>query len=93
MKCLPSGYGIRVKSQLPDIGPIIMEDAETGEQLYVDTHDRKFRQRFEEAARQRQVELRQIFKRAGVDALSLSTEEDLVSAIVRFAMSRKQHRR
>ena len=35
--------------ELPDIGPIIMEDAETGEQLYVDTHDKKFRQRFQEA--------------------------------------------
>ena len=32
--------------ELPDIGLIIMEDAETGEQLYVDTHDRRFRQRF-----------------------------------------------
>ena len=27
--------------ELPDVGPIIMEDAETGEQLYVDTHDRE----------------------------------------------------
>ena len=40
---------------LPDIGPIMMEDAETGEQLYVDTHDRKFRARFAEAARQREA--------------------------------------
>jgi uncharacterized protein (DUF58 family) len=79
--------------QLPDIGPIIMEDAETGEQLYVDTHDRKFRQRFEEAAQQREAHLRQIFKRAGVDMLSLATNEDLVGAIVRFALSRKQRRR
>src|SRR5574342_366891 len=31
--------------ELPDIGPLLMEDAETGEQLYVDTQDRKFRQR------------------------------------------------
>jgi uncharacterized protein (DUF58 family) len=81
------------EAQLPDIGPIIMEDAETGEQLYVDTHDRRFRQRFEEAARLREAELRRIFKRAGVDMLSLSTNEDLVSAIVRFAISRKQRRR
>jgi uncharacterized protein (DUF58 family) len=78
---------------LPDIGPIIMEDAETGEQLYVDTHDRRFRQRFEQAARQREAALAQAFKRAGVDALSLSTEEDLVRAIVRFATLRKQRRR
>jgi uncharacterized protein (DUF58 family) len=81
------------EAQLPDIGPIILEDAETGEQMYVDTHDRRFRQRFEEAARRREADLRGVFKRAGVDALSLSTQEDLVSAIVRFAMSRKQRRR
>jgi len=79
--------------ELPDIGPIIMEDAETGEQLYVDTHDRRFRQRFQEAARQREAALNQAFKRAGVDALSLSTEEDLVRAIVRFAKLRQQRRR
>jgi uncharacterized protein (DUF58 family) len=79
--------------ELPDIGPVIMEDAETGEQLYVDTHDRRFRLRFEAAARQRQADLQRAFKHAGVDALSLSTHEDLVGAIVRFAMSRKQRKR
>jgi uncharacterized protein (DUF58 family) len=78
--------------ELPDLGPIIMEDAETGEQLYVDTHDRGFRQRFQEAARQREAALTEAFKRAGVDALSLSTEEDLVRAIIRFATLRKQRR-
>ncbi len=79
--------------ELPDIGPIVMEDAETGEQLYVDTHDKKFRLRFKEAAQKRAVDLSQTFKRAGVDALSLSTEEDMVRAIVRFAGLRKQRRR
>jgi uncharacterized protein (DUF58 family) len=79
--------------ELPDLGPIIMEDAETGEQLYVDTHDRKFRQRFQGAAGRRELALQQTFKRAGVDALSLSTEEDLVRAIVRFASLRQQQRR
>jgi len=79
--------------ELPDIGPIILEDAETGEQLYVDTHDRKFRARFSEAARQREAKLNQAFKQAGVDALSLSTEEDLVAAIVRFANIRRQRRK
>jgi uncharacterized protein (DUF58 family) len=79
--------------ELPDIGSIIMEDAETGEQLYVDTHDKKFRQRFEEAARQREAELTETFKRAGVDALPLSTEEDLIRAIIRFATIRRRHRK
>jgi uncharacterized protein (DUF58 family) len=79
--------------ELPDIGPIIMEDAETGEQMYVDTHDKKFRLRFAQAARQREATLNEALKHAGVDGLSLSTEEDLVRAIVRFASARKQRRR
>ena len=81
------------EADLPDIGVVVMEDAETGEQLYVDTHDRKFRQRFHDAALRREAALAESFKRAGVDALSLSTEEDLVRAIVRFAQQRKQHRK
>ena len=79
--------------ELPDIGVVMMEDSETGEQLYVDTHDRKFRQRFHEAALKREAALSESFKRAGVDALSLSTEDDLVRAIVRFAQQRKQRRK
>ena len=81
------------EAELPDIGPIIMEDAETGEQLYVDTHDKKFRQRFQAAARRREAALIEVFKRSGVDLLPLSTEEDLVRAIVRFATLRQQRRK
>jgi uncharacterized protein (DUF58 family) len=79
--------------ELPDLGMVVMEDAETGEQLFVDTHDKKFRQRFHEAAQRREAELKVAFRRAGVDALSLSTDDDLVRAIVRFAQQRKQHRK
>jgi uncharacterized protein (DUF58 family) len=78
--------------ELPDIGPIIMEDAETGEQLYVDTQDKKFRARFQEAARRREAELSAVFRRVGVDLLPISTEEDLVQAIVRFAALREQRK-
>ena len=79
--------------ELPDVGPLIMEDAETGEQLYVDTHDRQFRRRFQEAAAQREVVVNGAFARAGVEAVSLSTDEDLVRAIVRMATLRRRRRR
>jgi uncharacterized protein (DUF58 family) len=79
--------------ELPDIGIVVMQDAETGEQLHVDTHDRKFRQRFFDAAQHRESALKQSFKRAGVDMLSLSTEEDMVRAIVRFAKQRQGRRK
>jgi len=76
--------------ELPDAGPIWLEDAETGEQLYVDTHDPGFRLRFAEAARQREADLTTAFRHAGVEPWSLSTREDLVRAIMRFASVRKQ---
>lgn len=78
---------------LPDVGPIIMEDAETGEQLYVDTRDRKFRKAFMELAKKREEEMSTAFQRAGVDVMPLSTGDDLVRAIVRFAALREQRRR
>lgn len=79
--------------ELPDIGPVIMEDAETGEQMYIDTHDKNFRQRFQAAAQQRERVLNAAFKRCGVDVLSISTGDDLVKAIVRFASVREKRRR
>ena len=79
--------------ELPDIGIVVMQDAETGEQMHVDTHDRKFRQRFFDVAQNRELALKQSFKRAGVDMLSLSTEEDMVRAIVRFAKQRQGRRK
>ena len=83
----------QVEFELPDIGSIIMEDAETGEQLYLDTHDKQFRQRYKAAAESRVSALNQSFQRLGMDMLSLSTDEDLVRAIVRFATKRQQRRK
>ena len=83
----------RREVDLPDVGALIMEDAETGEQLYVDTHDKAFRRRFREAADRREATLSEAFKRSGVDSVSLSTDEDLVEAIVRMATLRQRRRR
>jgi uncharacterized protein (DUF58 family) len=79
--------------ELPDIGPVVMEDAETHEQLFVDTNDRGFRARFTELARRRENELVGIFGHAGASVLSLSTEGDLLGEIIRFAMRRKELKR
>lgn len=81
------------EAEMPDIGLVVMEDAETGEQVYVDTHDPRFRARFEESAKNREAALNEAFKHAGVDVLSLSTGEDLVRAIVRFAALRERRRK
>jgi uncharacterized protein (DUF58 family) len=78
---------------LPDLGLIPIRDAETGEQLLVDTHDAGFRKRFARIAAQREAQLRESLTRAGVDALELSTDGDLVSALLRFTDMRKRRSR
>ena len=74
---------------LPDIGLLAFEDAETGEQVLVDTTDTGFRQRFASIAEQWEEQIVGGFARAGVDALELSTADDLVDAILRFSGMRK----
>jgi uncharacterized protein (DUF58 family) len=81
------------ETRIPDLGLLRFQDAETGEQILVDTNDRRFRRRFMAAAEEEQERLRTIFARAGVDCLELSTEDDLVDAIVRFAQMRRQRHR
>jgi uncharacterized protein (DUF58 family) len=80
----------RLERDLPDLGLLVMQDAETGEQLFVDTHDRAFRRRFAAAAERREASLRTAFAQAGVDALELGTDGDLVEAVLRFADLRKR---
>jgi uncharacterized protein (DUF58 family) len=89
--------GIRVldprELELPDIGPVIMEDAESGEQIYVDTHDQGFRERFQEVVQQYESSLKTTFNHAGADLLTIRTDDDLVRSIMRFASIRKQRQR
>jgi uncharacterized protein (DUF58 family) len=79
--------------EMPDVGVILVEDSETGEQIHLDTSNSEFRRRFFEAAIRRESTLKENLNRAGVDHFSISTEEDIVSAIVRMAAQRKRRRR
>jgi uncharacterized protein (DUF58 family) len=78
--------------ELPDAGLIPVQDAETGEELYVDTSNPEFRRRFQEAAQRRETALQEHLKRARVDLFDISTEEDLVEAVVYMAALRKRRR-
>ncbi|HKB96748.1 MAG TPA: DUF58 domain-containing protein [Rhizomicrobium sp.] len=77
-------------TRLPDLGFLTFQDAESGEQLFVDTHDRDFRARFAAIADGRETALRAVFEKAGVDVVELATEDDVMDALMRFADMRKQ---
>lgn len=80
----------RLEQEIPNIGLLLMQDAETGEQLLVDGNDAGFRARFAYIAAERENLLRQGLTRAGVDCLELTTDEPLDQAILRFTQLRKR---
>ena len=78
-----------LEMRLPDLGLLTFQDAESGEQVFVDTHDKGFRNRFVAAAEAREDVLRTTFQNSGVDTLELSTDDDVADAVLRFADMRK----
>ncbi len=78
---------------LPDAGTVVLQDAETGEQLTVNTADPTLRRRYEEAAHDRSTELREMIAAAGADLFELSTDDDLADALIRLARQRTKRGR
>jgi len=72
---------------------VYVQDAETGEQIFVDTDDPLFQRRLREAADARQAELVEAARRARVDLHQVRTDEDLVRALMRISALRKRRRR
>ena len=82
----------RREFELPAAGMIYVEDAETGEQIFVDTNDPKFRQRLREVADERQAAVAAGARTAGTDLFSVNTDDDLVRALIRISQLRRRRR-
>ena len=78
--------------QLPNAGLVVVQDAETGEQMTVDTANQKFRQRFVEAAHAREIEIASAAVRSGVDLFEISTEDDIARKLLEMVAHRKARR-
>ena len=70
------------ENQLPPVGMMYLRDAETGEQMWVDTSDKKLREAYEKYAFVREKELDAIFKRSGADVANIRSDEDYVRALI-----------
>ena len=81
------------EEEIPPIGPLILEDAETGQQVYVDTRHAGFQRRFRALVDQRRGHIEGTFARHGIDALRLSTDGNMVQEIAQFAHLRRETRR
>ena len=70
--------------ELPDVGLIELEDAETGETLVIDTRSEAARQFYTELNQRADTERRQIFRASQVDAIHIRTDEPYVKPLIQF---------
>jgi uncharacterized protein (DUF58 family) len=78
---------------LPEVGLILVEDAETGEQLFVDSADPWFRARFRDGVDERETGLRSGMRRAGVPLHRVDTGGDLLETLVKVITETQRRRR
>jgi uncharacterized protein (DUF58 family) len=78
--------------ELPDLGLVLVEDAETGEQLLADTSDPLFQQRFRAQVQAREDAIAASMAKAGVTAHTISTGQDLSEALVEMVRQSKRRR-
>lgn len=75
---------------LPNVGIITLEDAETGEQIEVNTGDRSTRKHFAELAEAREADLKRTLRRNKIDTISLRTGQDYLPALRAFFKQRER---
>ncbi|MBI1839249.1 MAG: DUF58 domain-containing protein [Verrucomicrobia bacterium] len=80
----------RYELELPNLGRLTLEDAETGEIREIDTGDPAFRQRFQSARTEAQSKLERLFRSARIDSLHLRTHEPYGSALAQFFETRQK---
>jgi uncharacterized protein (DUF58 family) len=77
---------------LPDVGGTYLQDPETGQQLWIDTSDRRVRETYRELVAARDGRLQDTMRRTGVDLLTLSTGASLVDPLLKFITYRRRRR-
>ncbi len=78
------------ETRLPRIGLLKMADAESGENIWVDTSNNYIRNTYEQSWRKHLEELNDIFSKTGVDHISISTDEDYVKPLMQLFRKRAQ---
>jgi uncharacterized protein (DUF58 family) len=79
------------ETAMPNVGLIELEDAETGEQVILDTGSPSVRKQYERLGRRRQGSLREMFRGMGIDQINVVTGRDYVRDLVAFFRVR-EHR-
>ncbi len=79
--------------EIPNVGLLALEDAESGEIVWVDTGQSSWRQEFQNRAAQRDAAKGQLFLNSQVDRVSVTTAEDYADALAHFFKARARRLR
>jgi uncharacterized protein (DUF58 family) len=81
------------EEELPPVGLLELEDAETGQRVLIDTSSRAVREAHAAAARQRREQLRQLTRSASIDLVEVATDGTHLDALIRFFRLRERRSR
>lgn len=82
-----------LESELPSVGLMQVEDAETGRQLLVDTSNREVRAIFAQRGRDRREKIAKLARGSALDLIEVSTDGQHLDALVRFFQRRERRLR
>ena len=82
----------RYEYELPSVGRLVLEDAETGEVVEVDTRGAHRRTSFSGEQSRRQADLDRLFRSIGIDAIQLRTDQPYSAALGKFFVAREKRR-
>ncbi len=84
--------GIRVwdprEAEMPDVGIVELQDAETGRKAWVDTSSARVREHYAESWRRRDGEVNDMLRRNRIDTAMISTEGDYVAELIKLFKQR-----
>jgi uncharacterized protein (DUF58 family) len=82
----------RFELELPNLGRLILKDAETGEVVELNTADPRRRESFAERQKRSLRELERLFRTADIDLVQLRTDQPYAGALARFFEAREKRR-
>jgi uncharacterized protein (DUF58 family) len=83
----------RFELELPSLGRLVFNDAETGEMIEINTHDARKRRAFADRRSKHQAELLRVLRSANIDAIEVRTGEPYAAALGKFFETREKRRR
>ena len=78
--------------ELPDVGWVVLEDAETGQAVEINTGDDRRRKAYTQRQADAQEELVRLFRTSGIDSIQIRTDEPYITALERFFEMRLKRR-